>query len=162
MQSGPARSPVAATGGTVASPPDDGVQVLRLEDVPAQVVHAPDRGFNHMISRPLVDSDTLRSACVHVGHSTFAARGEGHHPLHRHVAAGQFVCVLGGRGEHIGEDVDIPLEPGDLVSIPPGEWHGFRSVGDEPAELIYGYLGVGSAAAAGLELRHDPTRAGAA
>jgi quercetin dioxygenase-like cupin family protein len=160
VQARSSRSPTEPMDGIAAPPsPEDRARVVRFEDAPAVPVHAPELGLNHMISRTLTDSDVLRTTSVHIGHSTFAARGRGHHPLHRHPAAGQFICLLAGRGAHAAEDGEVSLTAGDLVYIPAGEWHGFRSVGDEPAELIYGYLGVSSTAAAGLELKCDPTRA---
>jgi mannose-6-phosphate isomerase-like protein (cupin superfamily) len=39
---------------------------------------------------------------------------------------------------------------GDLVLVPAGEWHGFRTDGVTTA--VYGYLGAGSLQQAGYEL----------
>ena len=52
------------------------------------------------------------------------------------------------------EDGEAALEPGDLVYIPAGEWHGLRAMeGEELSEHLFGYLGVSSFAEVGYALR---------
>ena len=60
-------------------------------------------------------------------------------PLHKHDDTEQVFYVLSGRGRlHIGPDAEDkgPLEPGDLVRIPPGTWHRVPCVGDEPLRYL--------------------------
>lgn len=60
-------------------------------------------------------------------------------PLHQHPDTEQVFYVLSGRGRlEIGPDArDMgPLEPGDLVRIPPGTLHRVPCVGDEPLRYL--------------------------
>ena len=60
-------------------------------------------------------------------------------PLHKHDDTEQVFYVLSGRGRlHIGPDAEDmgPLEPGDLVRIPPSTWHRVPCVGDEPLRYL--------------------------
>jgi quercetin dioxygenase-like cupin family protein len=79
----------------------------------------------------------------------------GGHGLHRHPYAGEFFLVLSGGGRHRTEDTAVRLEPGGLVYVPPKEWHGFHADAGTTTEAVYGYLGVGSLAEAGYELRAE-------
>ena len=58
------------------------------------------------------------------------ARG-GHTPFHRHDNEHE-VLVLEGRGALVLEGGERPLEPGDVVWVPPGEMHQFRNVQEAP------------------------------
>ena len=55
----------------------------------------------------------------------------GHTPFHRHDYEHQ-VLVLEGRGALKLENDERPLEPGDVVWMPPDEIHRFRNAGDGP------------------------------
>ncbi len=60
-------------------------------------------------------------------------------PLHQHDDTEQVFFVLSGRGRlEIGEEAADhgPLEPGDLVRIPPGTLHRVPCVGDEPLRYL--------------------------
>lgn len=60
-------------------------------------------------------------------------------PLHVHHDTEQVFFVLSGRGRLvIGEDErdEGPLQPGDLVRIPPGTPHRVPCVGDEPMRYL--------------------------
>ena len=140
---------VAESPATVTGAP---VRVLQLRDVPAQEFHIPDRGLFHISSRQLVSAEAFGSRSLFVGHTTVAAE-DGLHTLHRHPSADEFVYILGGVGEHIAEDETVPMPAGTFADIPANEWHGFRSTGQKPTELIFCYLGVASFAEAGEEVK---------
>ncbi len=60
-------------------------------------------------------------------------------PLHVHHDTEQVFFVLSGRGRLlIGPDEhdEGPLEPGDLVRVPPGTLHRVPCVGDEPLRYL--------------------------
>lgn len=59
----------------------------------------------------------------------------GHTPLHQHDYEHE-VLVLGGEGVVRGEDGERPIRAGDVVWVPPGELHQFRSTGNEALSFI--------------------------
>jgi len=75
------------------------------------------------------------------------------HQLHRHPHAEQGLIVVAGRGLHLRAEGDpVPMEEGDVVHIPAGEWHGFTNPYDETVVIASVYGGVGSREEAGYEL----------
>ena len=54
----------------------------------------------------------------------------GHSTLERHEHV-HVVMVLRGSGEALVEGLVRPLDPFDLVEIPPGSWHQFRATNGE-------------------------------
>lgn len=107
-------------------------------------------GFADMGVRWLATSDTVGSSRLVVATSTFSPAG--HHALHRHPHADEFFLVMDGGGDHLSPHGPIRLGPGDLVFIPAGEWHGYRTGPGTATRAIYGYLGAGSLEQAGYEL----------
>ncbi|MGQ0773048.1 MAG: cupin domain-containing protein [Pseudonocardiales bacterium] len=101
--------------------------------------------------RWLATTDTVGSRSLVVATSTFVPGGS--HELHRHQHADEFFLVLSGTGEHLTQDGPVRLAPGDLAFIPAGEWHGFRTDPGITTRTVYGYLGAGSLAKAGYDLR---------
>lgn len=101
--------------------------------------------------RWLATTDTVGSRSLVVATSTFVPGGS--HDLHRHPHADEFFLVLSGTGEHLTQDGPVRLAPGDLAFIPAGEWHGFRTDPAITTRTVYGYLGAGSLAQAGYDLR---------
>jgi len=77
----------------------------------------------------------------------------GSHSLHRHPAADEFFLVLAGGGEHLTDRGHVRLSAGELVYIPAGEWHGYRTHPGVTTTALYGYLGAGSLARAGYQVR---------
>jgi len=63
-------------------------------------------------------------------------------PLHRHRGTEEFVFVLSGNGtcDHLAGS--HPLQPGDVVYLPPDEWHGFTSGEGEGMKVLHGYFGT--------------------
>ncbi|CAL9343068.1 hypothetical protein SUDANB95_00309 [Actinosynnema sp. ALI-1.44] len=107
-------------------------------------------GFTDMGVRWLATTDTLGTAGLVVATSTFAPGG--HHEPHRHPHADEFFLVLRGGGYHHASDGPIRLDPGDLVHVPAGEPHGFRTDPGTVTTALYGYLGAGSLDQAGYEV----------
>jgi len=101
--------------------------------------------------RWLASTDTVGSQSLVVATSTFVPGGS--HDLHRHRHADEFFLVLSGTGEHLTQDGPVRLTAGDLAFIPAGEWHGFRTDPEITTRTVYGYLGAGSLAQAGYDLR---------
>lgn len=108
-------------------------------------------GFVDMGVRWLATTDTVGSRSLVVATSTFVAGGS--HGLHRHPHADEFFLVLSGTGEHLSPEGPVRLAAGDLVFIPAGEWHGFRTDPAITTRTVYGYLGAGDLAQAGYQLR---------
>ncbi|MBN1764685.1 MAG: cupin domain-containing protein [Sedimentisphaerales bacterium] len=75
------------------------------------------------------------------GSPTFAMRifeldKSGHTPFHRHPFEHQ-VMVLQGDIGLVSEDGQIPIKPGDVVMVMPGEKHQFRNLSDKgPAKIM--------------------------
>jgi quercetin dioxygenase-like cupin family protein len=110
-------------------------------------------GFSDMGVRWLVTSATVGSADVVVATSVFQPGGR--HELHRHPHAAEFFLVTEGSGEHFAPQGPMLLRAGDLVFVPAGEWHGYRTDPGTVTRAIYGYLGAGSLEAAGYELDRE-------
>jgi quercetin dioxygenase-like cupin family protein len=107
-------------------------------------------GFTDMGVRWLATTDTLGTRGLVVATSTFAPGG--HHEPHRHPHADEFFLVLRGGGYHHAPDGPIRLDPGDLVHVPAGEPHGFRTDPGTVTTALYGYLGAGGLDQAGYEV----------
>jgi quercetin dioxygenase-like cupin family protein len=55
---------------------------------------------------------------------------------HRHDGFEEVIYVLSGTGTTHAESGEIPIRPGDLVLIPPGEKHMTQNTGDVPLVLL--------------------------
>lgn len=110
-------------------------------------------GFKDMGVRWLATVNTVGSTSLVVATSTFAPGGN--HALHWHVNADEYFLVVAGGGEHLDPDGPIRMRPGDLVVVPAGRPHGFRTDPGTTTRAIYGYLGAGSLDAAGYELERE-------
>ena len=125
-----------------------------VDDVADSPAHNPALGFFHMQARMLVEGDSRGRRTFTLGLGTFAA-GEGCHALHRHANAAEVFFIWEGAGVHLtGDGAEHPLRAGELVLVPPGEWHGFRTAADSDTRAFFGYLGVDSRSGAGYEVRH--------
>jgi quercetin dioxygenase-like cupin family protein len=142
--------------GSATTPPADGSSDLvltNIDDHEGVAMTDPAMGMFDIVSRALVTSDTLPARALLVGHSCFASE-HGLHELHRHERDEFMYGVSGIAHALSSEDVEARLEPGDLVYIPAGEWHGLRAMeGEELSEHVFGYLGAGSFADVGYALR---------
>lgn len=113
-------------------------------------VLADTGGFTDMGVRWLATSDTVGSSKLVVATSTFSPSGQ--HEAHRHPHADEFFLVTEGGGHHQSPQGPIRMDVGDLVLVPAGEWHGYRTAEETVTTSIYGYLGAGSLQQAGYEL----------
>lgn len=107
-------------------------------------------GFIDMGVHWLATVDTVGTRDLVVATSTFTQGGS--HELHRHPHADEFFLVVDGAGQHLTANGEIRMNSGDLVFIPAGEWHGYRTDPNVITRAIYGYLGAGSLEQAGYEL----------
>ena len=137
-------------GSRAASPPNAELLITHLEKVENVPFHRPELGFLHVAARWLVDAKSARARSLVVGQSTFVPGAA--HLLHKHHHGDEFFYVFEGRGCHLIEDREIPMQPGDVVFAPREEWHGFRNTGDQPVRAIFGYFGVASLEDAGYEV----------
>jgi quercetin dioxygenase-like cupin family protein len=48
----------------------------------------------------------------------------------------QDVFVLSGTGVVVGEEGELPLSEGDVIYVPPGEWHQFINSGSRVLRLL--------------------------
>ncbi|AUG80774.1 hypothetical protein CFP65_6106 [Kitasatospora sp. MMS16-BH015] len=110
-------------------------------------------GFEGMAVHWLATTGTVGSRRLAVATSTFVPGGT--HHLHRHPAADEFFLVLLGGGDHLTENGRVRLGQGDLAYVPAGEWHGFRTRRGVTTVALYGYLGAGSLAGAGYQVREE-------
>ncbi|MBW6434877.1 cupin domain-containing protein [Actinoplanes hulinensis] len=114
-------------------------------------------GFVDMGVRWLVTAATLGARSLVVATSTFTPGGS--HDLHRHPSADEYFLVLSGGGEHLTESGPVPVGPGDLVHVPAGEWHGYRTSPGVVTRTVYGYLGAGDLDTAGYQLMSRKAKA---
>ncbi|MEU6235323.1 cupin domain-containing protein [Kitasatospora sp. NPDC047058] len=98
----------------------------------------------------LATEETVGARRVTVASSAFAP--DGSHDLHRHPDADEFFLVLAGGGRHLTAAGEVVVRAGDLVFVPAGEWHGFRTSPGRPTTALYGYLGAPSLARAGYQV----------
>jgi quercetin dioxygenase-like cupin family protein len=61
-------------------------------------------------------------------------------PMHRHPGVVEAFRLLAGELDVYTPDDTWRVRPGDLVVVPAGLTHAYRSVGAEPAELLFLHL----------------------
>ncbi|MFE7561504.1 cupin domain-containing protein [Kitasatospora sp. NPDC057500] len=137
----PARDP------STPDPPSPAVPAARSGDTAIA-------GSTGMAVRWLATDETVGARRITVAASEFGAGGS--HDLHRHPHADEFFLVLSGGGTHLTERAEVPVRAGDLVFVPAGEWHGYRTGPAGPTAALYGYLGAPSLALAGYQVRPAP------
>lgn len=71
------------------------------------------------------------------------------HRTHTHPNADEFVYVIRGRARLGAGDEERDGGPGTVQLIPAGVVHWLQNLGDEPVEVLGGYLGVRSLQEAG-------------
>ena len=60
-------------------------------------------------------------------------------PIHKHLNEEEFLFVQKGIVEiSLGDKIQRG-EPGDLIYVPKGTWHGFRNKGEEDVIMFFGY-----------------------
>jgi quercetin dioxygenase-like cupin family protein len=140
----------------VAGPSNTELLITHLEKVENVPFHRPELGFLRVAARWLVDAKSAKARSLVVGQSTFVPGAA--HLLHKHHHGDEFFYVFEGRGCHLIEGREIPMQPGDVVFAPREEWHGFRNTGDQPVRAIFGYFGVSSLEDAGYEVHEQGKR----
>ncbi|HXF56675.1 MAG TPA: cupin domain-containing protein [Actinomycetota bacterium] len=124
---------------------------VNLSSVPLVPGLRAEEGWLNMEVQFLVDERSAGARRLLLGRTVFPPGAA--HERHRHRAAEEFPVLLEGRGVGLAGDEEFPLEAGDVLFIPPGEWHGFRNTSDRPAVMLWGWGGAGSLEAAGYEAR---------
>jgi quercetin dioxygenase-like cupin family protein len=74
------------------------------------------------------------------------------HEVHRHSDAEEYFFLIEGSGLHLTDSEPVPVDAGDLVFIPKGEWHGFANNTDRPAVAVTVMGGVAHYSDAGYEV----------
>lgn len=85
-----------------------------------------------MVNRALGTSETLT-----VGRC-FIDPGKSN-PRHQHANCDEVLYVVAGTIEHSLGEATFPMQAGDIVSIPSGQLHNARNVGDDVAEFVICY-----------------------
>ena len=65
----------------------------------------------------------------------FEVAAGGHTPKHSHPYEHE-VFVLEGNGVVLEDNVEHPLETGDVIFVKPNEIHQFRNTGDRPMKFL--------------------------
>lgn len=60
-------------------------------------------------------------------------------PTHRHHKCSETLFVLEGSLDHIVGAQTVPLQPGDVLVVPPGMAHGAANTGDTTARMVVVY-----------------------
>ncbi len=122
----------------------------RIEDVPLEDDLREDEGWIDMQVQYLIDERTANSKDLVVGRTVLPPGAR--HDRHLHPHGDEFLVVMSGRGEIHTNNGREPSSAGDVIFTPRGNWHGFVNTGDEDVELIWGWGGAGSLAAAGYAM----------
>ena len=123
------------------------MQKVSIADIsPEPTVH-PD--LSGGVVRNLINRNTVGSQRGMLGVTDFAPGGG--HKLHRHPVSEQISFLLRGSALHLTENGPVKFETGDVIYVPPNEWHGFRNAGTEPATLVSLYSRAGSPSEPGYE-----------
>lgn len=71
----------------------------------------------------------------------FALGDGGELPVHRHDTTEEIGYFLEGEGAAVlvenGETVEIPVQAGSVMYVPPGTWHAIRNTGEGPLALVF-------------------------
>ena len=102
-----------------------------LKQSEAKRLGLPGRTSLEPVSGEIGSRVTFRIAEIAVPKSGDAPRGP-----HLHNGYEECIYVLRGAGVTHCESGEIPIKPGDIVLIPPGEKHMTRNTGDEPLVLL--------------------------
>jgi mannose-6-phosphate isomerase-like protein (cupin superfamily) len=102
-----------------------------LKQAEAKRLGLPGRTSLEPVSGEIGAKVTFRIAEIPVAKPGDAPRGP-----HLHRDFEECIYVLSGRGTTHAESGEIPIAPGDIVLIPPGEKHMTRNTGSEPLVLL--------------------------
>jgi quercetin dioxygenase-like cupin family protein len=128
-------------------------QKVRLADVPSSNSHREDEGWINMAVQWVITRASGGSEQTVFGVTTFPPNAR--HDIHRHPHAEEIEYLVEGEGLARIGDVDVRMEPGDVVVAHQGEAHGFRNTSDtQRAVLVWCYGGAASLEEAGYV--YDP------
>ena len=102
-----------------------------LKQSEAKRLGLPGRTSLELVSGEIGSRVTLRIAEIPVAKPGGKPRGP-----HCHRGFEECIYVLKGTGVTVAESGEIPLNPGDIVLIPPNEKHMTRNTGSEPLVLL--------------------------
>jgi mannose-6-phosphate isomerase-like protein (cupin superfamily) len=102
-----------------------------LKQSEAKKLGLPGRTSLEPVSGEMGSRCTFRIAEIAVPKPGDKPRGP-----HLHNGYEECIYVLKGTGTTVSESGELPLQPGDIVLIPPGEKHMTRNTGTEPLVLL--------------------------
>lgn len=85
-----------------------------------------------MVNRSLGMSETMTIGRCYINPGQANGR-------HRHPNCDEVLYILQGVIEHTLGEATFPMRAGDIVSIPAGQLHNARNVGDDVAEFVICY-----------------------
>jgi mannose-6-phosphate isomerase-like protein (cupin superfamily) len=102
-----------------------------LKQSEAKRLGLPGRTSLEPVSGAIGSKVTFRIAELPVSKPGDPARGP-----HLHNGFEECIYVLKGTGVMLAESGEIPINPGDIVLVPPNEKHMTRNTGGEPLVLL--------------------------
>jgi mannose-6-phosphate isomerase-like protein (cupin superfamily) len=123
----------------------------KLRDVPKIAGLKRKDGWVDMQVQFLIDKQS--AGADHVVGWTVLKPGA-RHETHLHRNCDEFFIVLKGRGHILTEHGEEPAAEGDVVYSPRRCWHGFNNTSSEDVVLVWAWMGAGSIAASGYEVKH--------
>jgi mannose-6-phosphate isomerase-like protein (cupin superfamily) len=102
-----------------------------LKQSEAKRLGLPGRTSLEPVSGAIGSNVSFRIAEIAVPRPGEPARGP-----HLHDGFEECIYVLKGTGITVAESGEIPIQPGDIVLIPPNEKHMTRNSGNEPLVLL--------------------------
>jgi mannose-6-phosphate isomerase-like protein (cupin superfamily) len=105
------------------------VRIVRLDDLPPS-----------NIAREFVGEDHGGVGICAIFVDAPPGRGPS---LHRHPYEEVFITLEGTATFFLGEDEQREIGPGEIVVVPPGQWHGFVNSGDGPLRQIDIHVSAG-------------------
>jgi quercetin dioxygenase-like cupin family protein len=74
------------------------------------------------------------------------------HEVHRHHNAPELCYIESGSGLHTSDGPPVRVNAGEVVIVPPGEWHGFYNDTDDVTKMVTVWSGVDRYADLGYEI----------
>ena len=102
-----------------------------LKSSEAKKLGLPGRTSLEPVSGEIGSRITFRIATIQPAKPGDKPRGP-----HLHDGFEECIYVLSGTGATVAESGEIPINPGDIVLIPPNEKHMTRNTGPEPLVLL--------------------------
>lgn len=127
-----AATPQAKAGNSVVLAPEDSDRLWVFAESPE---HLGSGGELHIF----IDPEHYPAAAASFAKFSLGPGGE--LPVHRHDKTEEVGYFTDGEGvvtlfPH-GEKKEIPVRPGHVVYIAPGEWHALRNTGQAPFSLVF-------------------------